>query len=276
MKSIFQQAQQESKDIIDEFLKQNVKEFEQIYDEVYKKILSKIDVKDGQVQYNDNLVNLIRTYVIQATQNTKYKANVLKFVDNAVGVGETDIKINKELGNKVATNVTNKLLRNTGVFYDGLTSGGYDVNVVNKVQSIIYNNLKNNVSVLELKGALEKYFDTTDDTGDLYKYTKQVAQDSLYQYTGELNAGIAEELNLNGIIYTPQILIEKSRPICTHILDKFKGRMTNEELQDLLNKANKDPKGLGQGMIIPTKTISEFLRNRGGYNCIHKAYGTLV
>jgi hypothetical protein len=276
MKKIFQQAQTESSDIIDELLNKNAKEFEQIYEDVYKKILSKIDVKDGNVQYNDTLVNLIRQYVIEATKNSKYKANVLKFVDNAKGVGEIDIKINKEIGNKVATNVTNKLLNNTGIFYEGLTAGGYEVNVVNKVQSIVYNALKNNVSVLELKDNLQKYFDITDDTGDLYKYAKQVAQDSLYQYTGELNAGISEELGLNGIIYTPQILIEKSRPICTHILKDFNGRMTNEELLSLLKKADKDPKGLGQGMIQPTTTISEFLRNRGGYNCNHKAYGTKI
>ncbi len=276
MQNLFQQAQTQSNDIIDDFLKSNVKEFDQIYDEVYKKILSKIDVKDGRLQYNDTLVNLIRLYVVQATEKTKYKANVLKFVDKSKGVGETDIKINKEIGNKVSAEITNKLLNNTGIFTDGLTSGGYDVNVVSKVQKIVFEALRNNMSVLELKGNLEKYFDTTDDTGDLYRYTKQVAQDSLYQYTGSLNAGIYEELGLNGIIYTPTILIEKSRPICTHILKDFKGELTNEQLLELLKKADKDPKGLGQGMIEPTKTIAEFIKNRGGYNCIHKAYGTMV
>ena len=276
MKKLFQESQQESSDVIKDFLKSIVGDFNDVYDEVYKKILDKIDVKDGKVQYNDTLVNLIRSYVVQATQKTNYKANVLKFVDNSKGVASKDITINKELGNKVASSVTNKLLGNTGIFEEGLTAGGYEVNVVNRVQSIVYNSLKNNVSVLELKGALEKYFDATDDTGDLYRYTKQVAQDSLYQYTGELNAGIYDELGLNGIIYTPNILIEKSRPICTKIIDTYKAEISNEELLVLLNKANKEPKGFGQGMIIPTKTVSEFIRNRGGYNCIHKAYGTLI
>jgi hypothetical protein len=276
MKKLFQESQQESSEVIKDFLKSIVGDFNEVYDEVYKKILGKIDVKDGQVQYNDNLVNLIREYVIQATIKTNYKANVLKFVDNSKGVAGKDITINKELGNKVASNVTNKLLNNTGIFYEGLTAGGYEVNVVNRVQSLIYNSLKNNVSVLELKANLEKYFDATDDTGDLYKYTKQVAQDSLYQYTGELNAGIYDELGLNGIIYTPNILIERSRPICTKIIDTYKAEISNEELLLLLNKADKDPKGFGQGMIVPTKTVSEFIRNRGGYNCIHKAYGTLI
>jgi hypothetical protein len=276
MKKLFQESQQESSEVIKDFLKSIVGDFNDVYDEVYKKILGKIDVKDGQVQYNDNLVNLIREYVIQATIKTNYKANVLKFVDNSKGVAGKDITINKELGNKVASNVTNKLLNNTGIFYEGLTAGGYEVNVVNRVQSLIYNSLKNNVSVLELKANLEKYFDATDDTGDLYKYTKQVAQDSLYQYTGELNAGIYDELGLNGIIYTPNILIERSRPICTKIIDTYKAEISNEELLLLLNKADKDPKGFGQGMIVPTKTVSEFIRNRGGYNCIHKAYGTLI
>ena len=276
MKKLFQESQQESSEVIKDFLKSIVGDFNEVYDEVYKKILGKIDVKDGQVQYNDNLVNLIREYVIQATIKTNYKANVLKFVDNSKGVAGKDITINKELGNNVASNVTNKLLNNTGIFYEGLTAGGYEVNVVNRVQSLIYNSLKNNVSVLELKANLEKYFDATDDTGDLYKYTKQVAQDSLYQYTGELNAGIYDELGLNGIIYTPNILIERSRPICTKIIDTYKAEISNEELLLLLNKADKDPKGFGQGMIVPTKTVSEFIRNRGGYNCIHKAYGTLI
>jgi hypothetical protein len=261
MKKLFQESQQESSEVIKDFLKSIVGDFNEVYDEVYKKILGKIDVKDGQVQYNDNLVNLIREYVIQATIKTNYKANVLKFVDNSKGVAGKDITINKELGNKVASNVTNKLLNNTGIFYEGLTAGGYEVNVVNRVQSLIYNSLKNNVSVLELKANLEKYFD---------------AQDSLYQYTGELNAGIYDELGLNGIIYTPNILIERSRPICTKIIDTYKAEISNEELLLLLNKADKDPKGFGQGMIVPTKTVSEFIRNRGGYNCIHKAYGTLI
>lgn len=276
MQKLFDSAQTESTDIIDSYLKSIAKDFEQISEQLYKEILKKADLKKGQLQYDNNLVNLIRKILVELTNKSNYKDNVFKFIDKAKGVGSTDIKINKELGNKVSANVTNRLLNNTGIFIDGLTAGGYEVNVVNKVQSIVYNALKNNVSVLELQENLNNYFDIVDDTGDLYKYSKQVAQDSLYQYTGELNAGIASELGLNGIMYTPNILVEKSRPICKHIIKDYNGIMTNEQLLKLLAKADKDPKGLGAGMIDPTKTVSEFLKNRGGYNCLHKAYGTMV
>ena len=117
---------------------------------------------------------------------------------------------------------------------------------------------------------------STNDTGDLVKWARQTAQDAIYQYTGELNAGISEELGLNALFYTPNILIEGSRPICKHLIKDFTGAIPYTEIMKSLKKAEKDPKGFGQGMIEGTTTIQEFLKNRGGYNCIHKAYPTLV
>jgi len=277
MIKLLEQSQNESDEAIKSFLDSISKDADKIFNSILRNILKDVDVTKGKLQPNNDLINQVREYVIKATADSNYKANVFKFIDKAKDVGRTDIKINKELGNVVSAKVTDRLLGNTGVFTQGLTQGGYTVNVVNKVQSVVYQALYNNVSVVELSDNLQKVFEKTgDNTGDLFKYAKQVAQDSIYQYAGELNAGIADELGLNALIYTPNILIEGSRPICKTIIDKFNGTITNEELLVLLKKAGKEPKGFGAGMIEDTNTVSAFLKNRGGYNCIHKAYGTLV
>lgn len=275
---LYEQSQQESEQAINDFLKGLEISSEKTFKELFKLILKDLSSKKGRLVIDDDLINQVRQYVIDARDKSTYEANVLKFVDSAKDVGRTDIGINKELGNKVSQRVADRLLNNNGIFTDGLTAGGYEVNVVNRVQTLLYEAMYNNLSVVELQGNLEKYFmgQSTNDTGDLVKWAKQTAQDALYQYTGELNAGISTELNLNALFYTPSILIEGSRPICKHFIDDFTGAIPYDEVLKSLKKAEKDPTGFGAGMIEGTNTIAEFLKNRGGYNCIHKAYPTLV
>ena len=278
MIKLFEQSQTETEVAIDKFLKGLEISSEKTFKELFKLILKDVTTKKGRLEVDDDLINKVRQYVIDATNKSTYEANVLKFIDSAKDVGRTDIKINKEIGNKVSQKVADRLLNNNGIFTDGLTKGGYEVSVVNRVQFLLYEAMYNNYSVVDLQGNLEKYFmgQSTNDTGDLVKWARQTAQDAIYQYTGELNAGISEELGLNALFYTPNILIEGSRPICKHLIKDFTGAIPYTEIMKSLKKAEKDPKGFGQGMIEGTTTIQEFLKNRGGYNCIHKAYPTLV
>lgn len=278
MIKLFEQSQTETEVAIDKFLKGLEISSEKTFKELFKLILKDVTTKKGRLEVDDDLINKVRQYVIDATNKSTYEANVLKFIDSAKDVGRTDIQINKELGNKVSQKVADRLLNNNGIFTDGLTKGGYEVTVVNRVQFLLYEAMYNNYSVVDLQGNLEKYFmgQSTNDTGDLVKWARQTAQDAIYQYTGELNAGISEELGLNALFYTPNILIEGSRPICKHLIKEYSGAIPYEDIKKLLVRAEKDPKGFGQGMIEGTTTIQEFLKNRGGYNCIHKAYPTLV
>jgi hypothetical protein len=278
MIKLFQQSQTETDLAIEKFLKGLEISSEKTYKELFKLILKDVTTKKGRLVVDDDLINQVRQYVIDATNKSTYQANVLNFIDSAKDVGRTDIQINKELGNKVSQKVADRLLNNNGIFTDGLTKGGYEVTVVNRVQFLLYEAMYNNYSVVDLQGNLEKYFmgQSTNDTGDLVKWARQTAQDAIYQYTGELNAGISEELGLNALFYTPNILIEGSRPICKHLIKDFEGAIPYTEIMKSLKKAEKDPKGFGAGMIEGTITIQEFLKNRGGYNCIHKAYPTFV
>ena len=275
---LYEQSQQESEQAINDFLKGLEISSEKTFKELFKLILKDLSSKKGRLVIDDDLINQVRQYVIDARDKSTYEANVLKFVDTAKDVGRTDIGINKELGNKVSQKVADRLLNNNGIFTDGLTAGGYEVNVVNRVQTLLYEAMYNNLSVVELQGNLEKYFmgQSTNDTGDLVKWAKQTAQDALYQYKGELNAGISEELGLNALFYTPNILVEASRPICKHLIKEYTGAIPYSDIKKLLIRAEKDPKGFGAGMVEGTDTIAKFLRDRGGYECNHVAYPTYV
>lgn len=278
MIKLFQQSQTETDLAIEKFLKGLEISSEKTFKELFKLILKDVTLKKGRLEVDDELINKVRQYIVDATAKSTYEANVLKFIDSAKDVGRTDLAINKEIGNRVSQKVADRLLNNDGIFTDGLTKGGYEVSVVNRVQFLLYEAMYNNYSVVDLQGNLEKYFmgQSTNDTGDLVKWARQTAQDAIYQYTGELNAGISEELGLNALFYTPNILIEGSRPICKHLIKDFKGAIPYDEVMKSLKKAEKDPKGFGAGMIEGTTTIVEFLKNRGGYNCIHKAYPTFI
>lgn len=278
MTRLFEQSQLETEKAIDTFLKGLEISSEKTFKELFKLILKDVSTKKGRLEVDDDLINKVREYVIDARNKSTYEANVMKFIDNAKDVGRTDLEINKEIGNKVSQKVADRLLGNNGIFTDGLTKGGYEVNVVNKVQSILYNAMYNNISVVDLQGNLEKYFmgQSTNDTGDLVKWARQVAKDAIYQYKGELNAGISEELGLNALFYTPNILIETSRPICKHLIKEYTGAIPYADIKKLLIRAEKDPKGFGAGMVEGTDTIAKFLRDRGGHECNHVAYPTFV
>jgi hypothetical protein len=121
----------------------------------------------------------------------------------------------------------------------------------------------------------------------LTKYVGQVTQDALMQYDGALNENVKNRFGLKKFVYFSSV-IETSRPICTHIKDKFGAQPISEkQLQAVLDEYC--PSGVpsdekitfttvnnvtrtmkkGSGMIDGT-TATNFLLNRGGYNCRHE------
>jgi hypothetical protein len=121
----------------------------------------------------------------------------------------------------------------------------------------------------------------------LTRYVGQVTQDALMQYDGALNENVRQRFGLKKFVYFSSI-IETSRPICTHIKDKFGAQPISEkQLQSVLDEYC--PGGVpseelityttvndvtrtrkkGSGMIDGT-TASNFVLNRGGRRCRHE------
>lgn len=119
------------------------------------------------------------------------------------------------------------------------------------------------------------------------RYIRQTSIDSLSQYKGAMNDAIREAYDLKNMLYVGNT-IETSRPICTHIRDDLKGKISSEQLKQLLKEycpngkpsdkiityetvsGEKHRAKKGAGMIEGT-TFENFAQRRGGHQCRHEA-----
>lgn len=127
---------------------------------------------------------------------------------------------------------------------------------------------------------------TTDtDNTRLGREMGRIVHDAIMQYDGMQNANVAREFNLTNFYYIASV-IESTRPICDHIKDTYR-IVTPTDLNKILDEYC--PNGVpsrtkityetvngvvhtrekGSGMIDGT-VASNFVVNRGGYNCRHE------
>lgn len=120
----------------------------------------------------------------------------------------------------------------------------------------------------------------------LIRHVDQVAYDALRQYNGAINDEVRKTYNLKHFFYIGSE-IETTRPICDHIRDNYKGAISIDDLQIILDEFC--PKGepsntsityetvngvkqtskKGAGMYDGT-TVDNFSMNCGGYRCRHE------
>lgn len=139
---------------------------------------------------------------------------------------------------------------------------------------------------LTIDDAIDRIEDKIINKGYTEAYIRQTAIDSISQYKGAINDEVRIAYELTDMLYISNI-IETSRPICTHIRNDLKGRVTSEQLKIVLeeycpNGVPSDKKitfttvdetrtiRKGAGMIEGTR-FENFAQNRGGYQCRHEA-----
>lgn len=156
---------------------------------------------------------------------------------------------------------------------DSLTGNGMYENFVKPIRKALYKNIVFGASVSETIEDLQQYIGGKDS--QMQKYVGQVATDSIQQYDGMVNQTYKNEFELGAIRYVGSI-IETSRGQCVKWVKM--GTLTDEQIKEELKwvkKARFYETHKVSGMISDT-TIKNFLINRGGFNCRHRAFGVKI
>lgn len=145
-----------------------------------------------------------------------------------------------------------------------LSKQGLDTSLIKPLRNELTKVVNLGGNMKDLAQALENQLQPAGRTGGLLTInTYQTSRDALGQYYGSINQQIADTFELDGIRYVGS-LVNDSRDQCIRWVDKKV--IPIAELQAEINWAFKN----GTGMIKDT-TPSNFLQNRGGYNCRHTA-----
>lgn len=255
------------------------------------KYLSEFDKKDGNLNSSQfdlilGVDKFIRSAVFDTKLDSKIK-NYLSTFDEATG---KILSINEEFANRIINVNTDRLLNDNKKFaLNNLKGIGFE-NVTKIIQDILYKGISNNSSVQAVENQLRNTILPSEGVDLLSRHFGQVAQDSLYQYQGEVNQKVIETYNFKAFRYVPLTEVKDTRPICDHIIDKG-GLIGFDELKTILNeycpngnpskerttiKIRNEEKTMakGSGMIQGTN-LNNFVMNRGGYRCRHSCIGAV-
>jgi hypothetical protein len=225
-----------------------------------KNRLKKIILTDA---YKQEVKEFLKVFTEVSTfQNDYFKEAEKKF---------TPPKVVKEIKKQTITDTINRL-----------TEAGIGVNVSDKIAELLKQNVTTGVKYSDLAAQLREYILTTETPGVLERYVKQIATDSVNQYSAQYMNTISGDLGYEWFRYQGKD-IKTTRPFCDAMTDRKFFHIT--EVNDLL--AAKDlyysseegqvkvpiyeKTGLPHGLIPDTNAENFFIR-RGGYNCGHQIF----
>jgi len=169
--------------------------------------------------------------------------------------------------------------QSVSILVDSLTESGLNTELITPIREMITAYTTTGGSYSKMTKELNNYINGTPEIdGALVKYTKQIATDSINQYTATVNSVLASDLGWEWFRYVGSN-IKTTRTFCKAITKKqyyhiselpqiIKGNF--EEFRAMKGRIY-ERTGLPDGMIEDTNT-SNFQVYRGGYNCGHQAY----
>ncbi len=164
-----------------------------------------------------------------------------------------------------------------------LRGTGVSESILKPLENLMRQEIFLNKSYQETSDLLKKQL---VDNSLLVKHVDQVAFDALRQYNGAINDEVRKTYGLKYFFYVGSE-IETTRPICDHIRDNYKGAISIDDLQIILDEfcPNGEPSNTsityetvngvkhtskkGAGMYDGT-TVDNFSMNCGGYRCRHE------
>lgn len=201
-------------------------------------------------------------------ENPSYQKELSKFLTNFDKLNVLNVEGFKTINNlsvkeamKSMTPQQNFLRDNT---LTNLQSKGMYQSFIEPMTQILNSNALLGTSIKDAKKYMKDYIaGDPKSTPKMKQYADQVVQDGLHQYDGQIKGLIANEFELDCILYVGS-LITDSRAQCARWHDKETLKVS--ELQKEIDWAYKN----GSGMI-PGTTPANFLENRGGFRCRHMA-----
>jgi len=249
--------------------------------------IKKFDTRDKRITNtvkNIRLLNTIKNRLKKIILTDSYKQEVKDFlkVFNDVSTFQNAYFAEAEKSFKPPTIVKEIKSQTIDDTINRLTEAGIGVNVSDKIAELLKQNVTTGVKYSDLAAQLREYILTTETPGVLERYVKQIATDSVNQYSAQYMNTISGDLGYEWFMYQGKDILT-TRPWCDAMTDRKFFHIS--EVPDLL--AAKDlyyssedglkkvtiyeKTGLPNGMIPDTNAENLFIR-RGGYNCGHQIF----
>lgn len=253
-----------------ELLNDKVKSLEPKFLNLLLDEIKKLDVRGGGIvsstKRNKAFIRSFRERVRKLLTKTKYFDFVDGFLLSYDDLNNFTKDINKRVNQITIPTAQLSKWRTWGVdkvSFD-LVKQGLDSSLIKPLRNEVTKVVNLGGNMKDLAQALENTLQPIGRAGGLLTTNSyQVSRDALGQYYGSINQQIADTFELDGIRYVGS-LINDSRDQCRRWVDKKV--LAVKDLQSEINWAFAN----GTGMIKDT-TPSNFLQNRGGYNCRHTA-----
>ncbi len=264
-----------------------VKEIEKINKKLFSIIISHISdfVIDGKFDTSLSNVAKIKTFLIDALKKSGY----VKATNEYMKVVDTIKEINTKWYNKENINISksfdNLLVKNSEDAINNILRGGELIrNIVEPLNKSLTSGLILKSNFKETYRNLDNIF---NDKRIIPSYIENVAYDVMLEHDGTINNVVKVEHKLK-YMYWIGSEIESTRPICSHIKDKYGSKSISEDqMQIVLDEYC--PKGIPSKKIITYTTVNgkTFTREkgsgmkqgtnlenisekRGGYKCRHE------
>jgi hypothetical protein len=272
---------------IEKSFNEYVKEIEKINKKLFSIIVSHISdfVVDGKFDTSLSNVAKIKTFLIDALKKSGY----VKATNEYMKLVDTIKEINTKWYDKESINISksfdNLLVKNSENAINNVLRGD------ELIRNIVEPLNKSLTSGLILKSDFKETYRNLDnifnDKRIIPSYIENVAYDVMLEHDGTINNVVKVEHKLK-YMYWIGSEIESTRPICSHIKDKYGSKAISEDQMQLVldefcpngipskksityttvnGKTFTREKGSGMKQGTNIKNISE---KRGGYKCRHE------
>jgi len=260
-----------------EFIAATEKDFENWTKKNQFKIIKAIsdEISEGMPTQNGKVANnpstqkfiaSLPTKVRAALKKTGYLSKVDSYIRAFERVGQLQIDLHKTVNSINAAPIVSNLQRVWAqVTADNLAGQGMDNTLVYPLQQSLLTHAASGVTLTEMVNMIDDELrgNAKNQNSVFGNQALQIGRDALGQYDGAINGKIAQDFDLNAIVYVGSV-VDDTRAQCERWLESEFILIADlgEEIDWAFNN--------GSGMIAGT-TPANFTSLRGGYSCRHQA-----
>lgn len=229
------------------------------------KLTREFDIAGGRLVNNVKnmrLIGKLKGQLQQIVLNDNYIGNVTKFVNAYYEVADLQHDYFKSTVDDftlpaVVDEIKKQAIEST---VESLTEAGISSNVIEPILQILRQNISQGGTMDDYISQMKNFItENSERDGALLRYASQITSDAIHQYSAQYMHAIGDDLGFEWYAVTVS-LIKTSREFCINL--KEKGYFHKSEIPDIIDH---DWKGK-----IEETTASNFVINRGGWNCRHQ------
>ena len=223
----------------------------------------------GRLTSGDSMRKFIAglpTKVRAALKKTGFTKKVTDYVRTFEDMQQLQIDLHKTVnGINAAAAINSVRQKMVDLTVSNMVGQGMDNIFVTPLQNKLSEHATVGVSLKDMVTSMKDFINGNPNNQNttFTNYSLQIGRDAIGQYDGLVNQKIANQFDLNALVYVGSV-VEDSRPQCERWLEK--DFILIADLADEIDWAFSN----GSGMIAGT-TPDNFTMFRGGYNCRHEA-----